>query len=75
MSQIEKLLQKIKQTTTEVPLKDLKRILEHAGYKKSRQRGSHVHFRKSSFPSITFPVRQQRVRYVYVKQIMKILDL
>lgn len=75
MSQIEKLLEKLKQTKTDIPLRDLSKILTSVGYVCVRQKGSHFHFRKANSPFITVPAHQQKVKRVYIKEILSLLNL
>ena len=75
MSQFEKLIEKLKRSKTDVPLNDLKKILTSVGYEPTRQKGSHIHFRKPNAPFLTVPTHQQKVKIVYVKEILKLLDL
>ncbi len=75
MSQLEKLIEKIKRANTDVPLKDLEKILTTFGYEKVRQKGSHVHFRKKGAPFFTVPTHEKKVKIVYVKEILKLLDV
>lgn len=75
MSQLEKLIEKIKRSKTDIPLNDLIKLLSGNGYERVRQKGSHIHFRKPNAPFITVPVHQQKVKIVYVKEILKLLDV
>lgn len=75
MSQLEKLIEKLKRASADVALSDLTKILFASGYERVRQKGSHVHFRKPNAPFITVPAHQQKVKIVYVKEILKLLDL
>lgn len=75
MSQLEKLIEKIKRSKTDVAFPDLVKLLSFAGYERARQKGSHVHFRKPNAPFFTVPVHQRKVKIVYVKEILKLLNL
>jgi len=75
MSQLEKLLEKMRQAKTDVKFSDLVQVLNHFGYLKIRQRGSHVHFRKKDSPFLTIPVHNHKVKIVYVKEIIKLLNI
>lgn len=75
MSQLEKLIEKLRATNTDVRFSDLEKVLSHYGYANVRHKGSHVHFRKQSAPFITVPVHSGKVKNVYVKEIMKLITL
>lgn len=75
MSQLEKLIEKIRRAKTDVRFIDLDQVLRHAGYVKVRQKGSHVHFRKPDAPFLTIPTHRGTVKAVYVKEIFNLLDL
>lgn len=75
MSQIEKLIQSILRAKADIPFADLEKILLHVGYRKTRQKGSHVHFRKEDATPLTLPVHHGKVKIVYVKHIIKLLAL
>lgn len=75
MSQLEKLIERLKHARTEVAFRDLCKVLETAGYSRVRQKGSHVHFRKTGSTSFTVPVHDQKVKAIYVKQIITLLSL
>ncbi|OGL97637.1 hypothetical protein A2318_04275 [Candidatus Uhrbacteria bacterium RIFOXYB2_FULL_45_11] len=75
MSQLEKLIEKIKQSKSDVAFSDLVKLLSSVDYKLVRRKGSHVHFRKQDAPFLTIPTHQNKVKIVYVKEILKLLDL
>ncbi|MFH1253432.1 MAG: type II toxin-antitoxin system HicA family toxin [Candidatus Uhrbacteria bacterium] len=75
MSQFEKLLEKISNTKTSVRFVELEKILLSAGYKRQRQKGSHVHFRKPGSPSLTIPVHNNKVKKVYVREVINLLEI
>ena len=70
MSQFEKLIQKLKTSKADISLQDLKTLLSSVGYIPVRQKGSHVHFRKPNAPFLTIPSHKQKVKHVYVKEIL-----
>lgn len=72
---MEKLLEKVRHSKTDLPFTDLEKILSHAGYTNVRQKGSHVHFRKPHAPFLTVPVHNGRVKIVYVKEIISLLSV
>ncbi|HCC83719.1 TPA: hypothetical protein DEP96_02630 [Candidatus Uhrbacteria bacterium] len=75
MSQIEKLIEAIKRAKVDVRFVDLEQLLVHCGYINVRQAGSHIHFRKEGSSFVTIPVHNHKVRIVYVKEILKLLDI
>lgn len=76
MSQIEKAIQKLKNSKTAVRLQLIEKVLFNFGYKKVRQRGSHlVYYQSISNLSIRIVVHNNLVKIVYVKDIIKALNL
>ena len=75
MSQLEKLIEKIRRAKVEVRFADLNQVLSHAGYLKVRQKGSHVHFRKRDAPFLTIPIHNGKAKAVYAKEIFKLIGL
>lgn len=75
MSQLEKLIEKMRHAKADVRFNDLEKILTHAGYEAVRRKGSHVHFRKPDAPSFTIPVHNGKVKIVYVKDLLDLLSL
>lgn len=75
MSQIDKLIVNLRRTKTAVRFADLETLLAHFGYVKVGQKGSHVHFRRVNSPSLTVPVHNDKVKIVYVKDILKLFVL
>jgi len=75
MSQLEKLIEKIKNAKASVRFVDLEKILLHAGYERLRQKGSHVHFRKAGALSLTIPVHNNKVKKVYAKEVINLLEI
>ncbi|MBU4480184.1 type II toxin-antitoxin system HicA family toxin [Patescibacteria group bacterium] len=75
MTQIEKLVEKILKTKTDIEFSDFKKFLEYYEYKLIRKKGSHFHFRKLDSPFITIPVHNNKIKKVYLKEIIKIVKL
>ena len=75
MDKIEKIIQKIKHGQSDIRFSDIEKLLNYCNYTKVRQKGSHVHFRKQDAPFITIPVHNNRVKRVYVLEIIKLLNL
>ena len=73
MTQIDKLIKKILTARTDVNLSDFKKFLEYYEYDLVRQRGSHFHFRKFGSPFITIPVHNNKIKKVYLKEVIKII--
>ncbi|NLF06427.1 MAG: type II toxin-antitoxin system HicA family toxin [Pirellulaceae bacterium] len=53
---------------------DLQRMLEHAGWRLVRIRGSHHCFAKPGETLLSIPVHQGKVKPYYVRQIEKIIQ-
>lgn len=75
MSQIGKLIEKLRAIKADVRFVDLEKVLVYFGYHAVRQKGSHMHFRKEDAPFITVPVHRGMVKTVYAKEITKLLGL
>ena len=75
MSNIEKLIEKLKKHPTEVSYKTIKKILNKYGYVLTHSKGSHRRFKKENCPSLTIAVHKNQVKKWYVKDILKILNI
>ena len=62
---------RFRNSSCDVIIKNVKNILEDNGYKLISIRGSHFRFRKHK--SIVIPVHNNKVKCVYVKEIIKII--
>ena len=59
---------------SEMRFAELQRMLEAAGYRLIRVRGSHHIFGRPDGPRIVVPVHRGKVKDCYVRQIKKIID-
>jgi predicted RNA binding protein YcfA (HicA-like mRNA interferase family) len=59
---------------SDVPFRDLRRLLEHHGWELSRVKGSHHHFRGKGREPIGFPVHKGRVKAVYARQVEQAIE-
>lgn len=75
MSQLEKLIEKMLIAKADIRFADFEKVLLYAGYTKVRQKGSHAHFRKPDAPFLTIPIHNGKVKIVYVKEAMKMINL
>lgn len=75
MSQMEKLIERMRMAKADVRFDDLTKLLSHYGYVNVRHRGSHFYFQKLSAPSLTIPVHNGRVKIIYVKEIIKLATI
>lgn len=57
-----------------VPFRDLRRVLEQAGYTLERVNGSHHLFTKAGERSISVPVHSGKVKRVYQRKIQESLQ-
>lgn len=73
MSQIEKLVVKLKNNPIDTPHFKMHRILVYYGYKLQSIRGSHHKYGKDSAYPIIFPKHKNIVRKIYVKEIIEFL--
>jgi predicted RNA binding protein YcfA (HicA-like mRNA interferase family) len=76
MSQLEKLIERIKARPSEADFADVVKLLEAYGYEKKRQEGSHVSFKKVGARTITVPlVSGRKVKRVYLEKLCELLEL
>lgn len=69
MSQIEKLINKMKDKPNGIRPEEAQRVLNAFGYRLDRQRGSHMHFINDDGDVVTIPERTP-LKAVYVKDIL-----
>ncbi|MFI3156943.1 MAG: type II toxin-antitoxin system HicA family toxin [Methylococcaceae bacterium] len=74
MSQIEKLIEKLKNAKGEASARDIENLLRHMGFVKDRQRGSHVLFCREGM-MVGFPVHDGMVKIGYIKMIFQRLEI
>ena len=60
--------------SSEVRFAELKRMLERAGYRLERIRGSHHVFTKAGASPVVVPVHRGKVKHYYVRQIKKLVE-
>ena len=77
MSKLEKLIQRIKNNPKTVRFEELDKILVDAGYERTQPRGgsSHYTYRKESKVPITIPDHKPYVHEVYVRKVIRGLNL
>ena len=77
MTQLEKLVERIKARPPEADFEDVESLLEAYGWEKKRQSGSHVAYKKGKGDgTITFPlVGGRRVKRVYLDRIIEKLGM
>jgi len=76
MSQIEKLIARMRARPPEADFDDVRRLLEAFGWTLDRIRGSHCHFVKTGEPPLTIPKHGgQKVKRTYVVLICQRLGL
>jgi predicted RNA binding protein YcfA (HicA-like mRNA interferase family) len=76
VTRIEKLGERLKRSRGDASFDDVARLVEHHGWTKARQRGSHVVYDKQGEPPISFAlVKGRRVKSVYVTDILKRLGI
>ena len=59
---------------SDVRYSDVKKLLESNGWQLDRIRGSHHIFARPGKRNIIIPVHAKTVKYVYVRQIQKIIE-
>ena len=77
MSKLEKLLQRIKNNPRTVRFEELDKILSNAGYERTQPRSgsSHYTYRKLGRVPITIPYHRPFVHEVYVRDVIRELNL
>ena len=70
MSQIEKLIERMKSRPNGVRPDEAQRVLNAYGYRLDRQRGSHMHFINEDGDVITIP-NKNPLKAIYVKDILE----
>ena len=70
MSQIEKLIERMKAQPNGVRPDEAQRVLNAYGYRLDRQRGSHMHFINEDGDVITIP-NKNPLKAIYVKDILE----
>ena len=75
MSQLEKLMNSIKNNPKTVKFEELDKILLRAGFTKSQPRGGSSHYTyKKDGKRLTVPYKQPYIKSEYIKQAIEILD-
>jgi len=76
MSQLEKIIERIRARPPEADFDDVRKLLEGYGYTLDRERGSHCFFVKTGGPPFTIPKKHGRkVKRAYLVEICKRLGL
>ncbi len=72
-----KLVKKILNNPKNVRFKDIDKLLKAFGYKAKQPKSGSIHFvyRKEGVNPITVPYKRPFVKEIYIKQIIKILNL
>lgn len=73
MNKREKLLQRIRVSPNNVTFADVRKLLEAEDFLLDRITGSHHVFRKADIVFVV-PVHQNRVKAVYVKRVIEIIE-
>lgn len=73
MSKRGKLLQKLKQSPNNVTFDQVRSLLESESFQLERISGSHHVFKKGDIIFV-LPVHQKRVKVVYVKRVIEIIE-
>jgi predicted RNA binding protein YcfA (HicA-like mRNA interferase family) len=76
MGKQDKLIKELLKKPPEMRFDDMKKILEHAGFKNVRTRGSHFVFKNyENGKKISIPTHNHRVKKCYLEEIIEILNL
>ena len=75
MTKKEKRFEDLQNLKADASFQVIKIILEENGYRLTASKGSHFRFKKANKPSISIPVHQGKVKKVYIKEILKLIQL
>ena len=76
MAKRNKLIEELLKKPPEMRFAEIKKILEHSGFKNVRTRGSHFVFKNSANgKKIIIPTHNHRVKKCYLEEIIEILNL
>lgn len=75
MTKKEKRLEDLQNLKADASFQVVKTVLEENGYELTASKGSHFRFKKSNKPSISIPVHNGKVKKVYIKEILKLIQL
>jgi predicted RNA binding protein YcfA (HicA-like mRNA interferase family) len=76
MGKQDKLIEKLLKKPPEMRFDEIRKILENAGFKNVRTRGSHFIFKNSdNRKKISIPTHNNRVKKCYLEEIIEILNL
>lgn len=70
MSNVEKIIDKMKRQPNGIKSTEVKKVLEHFGYRFDRQRGSHMQFINGNGDVITVK-EETPLKAVYVKDVLR----
>lgn len=72
MTRFNKLKEKIEEniTRSDVEFEEIKKYLEHYGFKQERISGSHHIFKNKEGTTLSIPVHSNYTKYVYVKNVV-----
>ncbi len=74
MASVEKIVDKMKRQPSNISFDEVSKVLEHYGYEKVRQRGSHCSFRNSKGGTMIIPSRRP-IKVVYIKEVLNRVGL
>ena len=75
MTKKEKRFEDLKNLKADAPFQLVKSVLEEDGYELTASKGSHFRFKKANKPSISIPVHNGKVKKIYIKEILKLIQL
>lgn len=74
MTKKEKLRQKLTNNPNNVRIGELQSLMEYYGFSLARVRGSHHTFRHDTLPNVVLPVHQGKIKSIYVKRVLELLN-
>lgn len=73
MSNIQKLIEKLKQNPKDIRYDIVRRVLKYFGYELKNIKGSHFKFKKENHPPIQIVAHQKKVKKWYIKNAFNII--
>ena len=73
MSRKEKLLRRLLEKPKDLRFDELEKIILWCGYSHDRTKGSHAHYYKDGYPTLTIPIKSPVKSYL-IKQVLMALE-
>ncbi len=73
MSNLQKLIEKLKRNPTDARYDIVRRVLIGFGFELKSIKGSHYKFKKENYPPVQIVVHQKKVKNYYIKDALNII--